>query len=387
MRKTVLLSMALLAAISLSATSASKADEPYKIGFLGGLSGFLGPFDDPVLKGMQAAADDLNKQGGIDGKYPIEISVVDSKSDPAQAQIAATSLIDEGVKFLVGPCSTDVGLPAAQLSQDAGIPFIASCSADTEFPSKVGDTAFLMGPGGTAEGEALAEYAYKVMGLKTAYVVTSKDLVFTQQTSDGFTKAFEKLGGKILQTDYVKLWQPSQAAEVTKIKAMNPQPDAIMTSLFVPDMPGFVKDLRAAGVTAPLFLNEGNDTSLFLSSGVDLGDVTIATIGIAEAGSKLEQLNKLYEAKFGKAPESTFVGLGGDIIAVVDEAVTQAGSTEPADVRTALSELADFDAVTTKVTFKGTDGVPKRDVFLIGPKKDNSGFELKQTLLPGSSSQ
>lgn len=384
MKKHSILALALLGGIALSSAGGPQAaaEEKYKVGFLGSLSGFLGPFDDPVLKGMQVAIDELNKSGGIAGKYPVELTVIDSKSDPAQAQIAGGELIDGGAKFLIGPCSGDIAIPPAQLAQEAGIPFVSSCSADSAFVSKVGDAAFLVNPGALAEGAALADYAVKTRGFKTAYVVTSKDLVFTQQTSDGFAYTFEKLGGKVVQTDYVKLWQPSQAAVVTKIKSMDPKPDVIMSSLFVPDMPGFVKELRSAGIETPVLLNEGNDTKLFLAPGVQLGDVTVASIGIATPGSALEKFYGLYQAKFGQAPESNFVGTGGDIVAVMSAAVAAAGSIEPAAVKDALSNLADFDAVTAKLTYKGAGGIPKRNVFLIAPNQDQSGFELRATVAP-----
>src|SRR5262249_9749635 len=109
-------------------TSTAQAKDSYVIGYFGSLTGFLSSFDNPVLKGIRVAVEDVNAAGGIDGKVPIELKVVDSKSDPAQSAVAAEELLAAGAKLLIGPCSGDIGIPGAQAAQAKGIPVIVTCA-------------------------------------------------------------------------------------------------------------------------------------------------------------------------------------------------------------------------------------------------------------------
>ncbi len=62
---------------------------------------------------------------------------------------------------------------------------------------------------------------------------------------------FEAKGGKVIGEGSFSLNQPDFSAIVTTIKALDPQPDVIMTSAWEPDFPAFIKALRGAGVTTP----------------------------------------------------------------------------------------------------------------------------------------
>jgi ABC-type branched-subunit amino acid transport system substrate-binding protein len=93
----------------------------------------------------------------------------------------------------------------------------------------------------------------------------------------------------------------------------------------------------------------------------------------------------LYKDKNGKAPESSFVGAGGDILALINRAVETAGSTDPKAVASALAGIEDFQAVTGKYTYKDKSGVPTRDFLMIVPAKDNKSFAIRNTVKPDGS--
>ena len=51
----------------------AQAQETITIGYLGGLTGYLAPYDQPSLAGVQVAVDEINKAGGIGGSIMIEL--------------------------------------------------------------------------------------------------------------------------------------------------------------------------------------------------------------------------------------------------------------------------------------------------------------------------
>lgn len=75
----------LLAGCSDDASQAQDGDEtPFNFLFIGGVTGPAGPTTETILLGLQAAADDINASGGVDGRM-IEITTMDSNADPTQA--------------------------------------------------------------------------------------------------------------------------------------------------------------------------------------------------------------------------------------------------------------------------------------------------------------
>jgi branched-chain amino acid transport system substrate-binding protein len=56
---------------------------------------------------------------------------------------------------------------------------------------------------------------------------------------------------------------------------------------------------------------------------------------------------------------------GYEIGLILDAAVAAAGSDDPKAIRDAIANLKDFEAVTGKITYAGTDRMPLRPVVLM----------------------
>ena len=66
--------------------------------------------------------------------------------------------------------------------------------------------------------------------------------------------------------------------------------------------------------------------------------------------------------------------MGYDLSKVLEAAVMAAGSTEPKALRDALANLEDVQGATSAITYKGTNGMPVREVSLVRVK--DGGREL-----------
>jgi len=368
---------------SSSETAAKDAPAgPYKVGMFGGFTGFLAPFDNSVKQGAQLRIDELNANGGIDGKYKIEFMSQDSASDPAKARVAASALLDKDAQFLIGTCAGDVSLPGGLLAQKQQIPIIPSCAGDPAFPKKVGDYAFLANPGGLAQGSALGEYAVKE-GLKRVYIVGSTFNVYVQAYTDGFKEGFTKAGGEIVGEDSVELFKSSYAPSVQKLQEAEGDYDAVFTPLFVPDSVKLIRGARAAGIDVPFLLDDGNDSTLIFAGG-NPGDVRIVSFGDPGERAVLGEFYAAYEEKYGKAPADINAALGATMIDIIEAAVKAAGTTEPSAVAEAMRTLK-VDATTGEFDYNGTSGVPKSPIVIrkAGPNKTLEYVtELRPSVVP-----
>jgi branched-chain amino acid transport system substrate-binding protein len=326
-------------------------------------TGWNAPYDSPVMDGFAVAMDEINANGGIAGKYKVEVVTRDNRSDNAQNAIVTQDLLDQGVGMMLVACDSSMVHATAALILAAKIPAISTCSSSPTLPLTGKGYIFANAVTDNVQGAAQAEYAHS-QGFKNAYLLRSPDIEYTQMPLY-FKEAFEKLGGKVIGESIYALNQPDFSAEVTKIKALDPQPDVIVTSAFEPDFPAFIRQLRGAGVKIPVVCGDGIDSPTTFALGDVVEGVVFTSSGFAAPGSPMAAYQEKYKAKFGKAPESIMDALGYDLAKVIEAAVTKADSIEPEKIRAALADLTDVQGATAVISYKGGNGTPTRPVNVI----------------------
>lgn len=349
-----------------AALAAPAAAETLVVGVATAQSGALAPFDAPVMEGVHIAVDEINAAGGIGGRIPIELVEKDVRSDAAQTSIAAQELVDQGVSALILPCDADPALAAIGIVASARIPAISTCASSPTLPAIGGDYMFANFPGDNVQATVSASWA-RDQGLDSGYIIYSPDTQYTTMPLY-FEEVFTKLGGTMLGHDTYTIGQQDFSAIATRIAALDPQPDVVMTSAYEPDFPSLLKALRAAGLDAQVIGSDGIDSPTTFTLGEVAEGLVFTTAGHPTPGSPLEAFNRKYEARYGKPPETIFNAVGYDLIKVLEAAVLEAGTTEPQALRDALAGLENVQGATSRITYKGTDGMPIREVSLIRVK-------------------
>ncbi|WP_158967217.1 ABC transporter substrate-binding protein [Chachezhania sediminis] len=346
-----------------SAAGIAAAEDTLKLGYIGGLTGYLAPYDQPSLAGVEVAVDEINKAGGIGGTMPIELIVRDMRSETAQAFVVAQELVDEGIDVLITPCDVDPSIAAGQVAQAAEVPAVTSCASTPTLPGVVGDYMFSNYPADNLQAAVLAQYATE-QGYKTAYVLLSPETPYTERLPEYFMVAFEAMGGKILGVTEYSMGQQDFSAEVTKISGLDALPDVIMTAAYEPDFPAFLTQLRNAGIDTPVLGSDGIDSPTTLGLGPIAEGVVFTNAGYADEGSDLAAFYDAFETFHGSAAESAFTATGYDIVKVIAQAVQDAGSTDGPAIRDAWDAVKDVPGATGTITFAGGNRVPLRAVAL-----------------------
>ncbi|MEZ5667919.1 MAG: ABC transporter substrate-binding protein [Alphaproteobacteria bacterium] len=355
---------ALLAGAALAAVpAAAGAQDSLKIGYLGGLTGYLAPFDQPSLAGVEVAVDEINAAGGIGGSIPIELIVRDMRSDTAQASAMAQELVGDGIGVLISPCDVDPSIAAGLIAQAALVPAITSCASTPTLPGTVGEYMFSNYTADNLQAAALAEFA-TAQGYKTAWVMLSPDTPYTQRLPEYFAEAFTIMGGTVLDTVEYTMGQQDFSAEVTNIASMDPLPDVIMTSAYEPDFPAFIRALRGAGIETPVLGSDGIDSPTTTALGDVAEGVVFTNAGYPSEGSALADFYARYEAFHGSAAETAYTATGYDMIKVIEAAVIAAGSTEGAAIRDAIDAVEGVQGATGLISYAGGTRVPLRNVAL-----------------------
>jgi branched-chain amino acid transport system substrate-binding protein len=369
----------LAAGAALGLAAQAQAQETIIIGFGGGLTGYLAYYDGLVLNGAQMAVDEINAAGGVAGKYMIDLQVKDVRSEAAAAAVAGNELVAAGAIALISPCDADPAIAFAQPAQAAQVPVIAPCASTPVLFAAVGDYTFQTYTADNLQAAVSAKYA-REQGYANAYILISPDTPYTEKLPLYFADAFQKMGGALVGQGTYAFGQQDFSAEVTNIKALDPQPDVIMTSAYEPDFPAFIKQLRAAGITTPVIGSDGIDSGTTLALGDIAEGVVFTTGGYPAPGSDLEAFYKAYVARYGGAIETDvapFAAVAHEAVMMLAKAIETAGSTEGAAIRDALAAMTDFKGVTgSTVALNTPNNVALRDVALVrvtGGAKEHLG--------------
>ncbi|WP_027836174.1 ABC transporter substrate-binding protein [Maritalea myrionectae] len=360
MKKTLLMSSMLAMAVTGSAHA-----ETLKVGVATAQTGALAHYDGPVVEGLRMGVDEINAAGGIGGTLKIELVEKDVRSDAAQTAIATQELVDAGVKVLILPCDADPSLAAISIVGSAQVPAISTCASSPTLPMIGGDYMFANFPGDNVQATVSAQWAYD-QGMETAYIVYSPDTQYTSMPLY-FADVMETLGGEVVGKDTYTLGQQDFSAISTRIANMDPQPDVVMTSAYEPDFPSFIKALRAAGVTSQVIGSDGIDSPTTFSIGPAADRLVFTTAGHPTENSPMAEFNAKYKETYGEESQTVFNAIGYDLAKVIEAASLAAGpDANSQELRDAIANLENVQGATSLITYKGTNGMPVREVTLIG---------------------
>jgi branched-chain amino acid transport system substrate-binding protein len=371
------------ASIALSAMVGSAfAQETIKIGALYNLTGGMSSLDGPSLKGAQLAAKQINAAGGLLGKQ-IELIAPDGKTDQQETAKSAQRVLSEGVVAGFGQSDTTFVMAGAPLFQEKGIPFVTSGATHPELPAWVGDNMFMTAFGDDDQSFAIADYAIDKLGVKRVAVWTDNSMDFTKALSKFFIQRFEEKGGEIVGQDVFMMGDTDFSAQIARLAAVDPAPDAVFISAIPSEAGLSVKQIREQGITMPIISGDGFDTELVSTvPGPELANEVYFSTHTYRADDRPEVAKFVedYKAEYGIEPENAFAPLGYDALNLIADAIKRANSAEPKAIRDALATTSGFKAVTGEVTYSRASMVPPKPVSIISVK--NGDYKVEEIWRP-----
>ncbi len=196
MKKLVALMLILMLALPLMAMGEEYAGT-ITIGIFEPASGDNGAGGKQETLGMYYANSLVNTVELSGKTYKVELTEVDNQTSADKAPAAAQTLVSRNVNVVLGTYGSGASMAAAPIFETAGLPAIgASCT----------------NPGVTLgyplywricytddfQGDALANFAFKDLDVKVAYTLNMLGEDYGAGLVNYFTKAYEKLGGKVV---------------------------------------------------------------------------------------------------------------------------------------------------------------------------------------------
>jgi branched-chain amino acid transport system substrate-binding protein len=147
------------------------------------------------FKAAHFAADEINAQGGINGKQ-VKIKEFDNHSNPLDAKFAAEKAAQAKVMGVIGAVWSSHSLAMAHVLQKAKIPMISPSSTNPKL-TLIGNYIFRVCFPDTFQGKVMSDFALNFLHAKTAVVLTNASSKYSMGLAEYFIDCFKKRG-KIL---------------------------------------------------------------------------------------------------------------------------------------------------------------------------------------------
>lgn len=224
-------------------SSGGEGEGPIKVGNISVISSPVTGFPQ-VEAGLKAAVDEINAQGGIDGRE-LELVLCNDKFDPNVAVTCAQQMAQEEVAAVVGSLSGQASTFLPVLEQ-AGIPYLANqgsagepeFTSDISFPLAAGTVSALGGAGRYVADEG----GDRVVILRSSSPTADYGVAAMQRGAEAGGATVEIIEIADDATDYA----PAVA------NVLESGPDGVGVAVAGPNVPKAVTALRGQGYKGPM---------------------------------------------------------------------------------------------------------------------------------------
>ena len=355
--------------------SGSGSEETIKIALIGNTTGDYAQYGIPVINGAKLYIDQLNANGGINGKK-VEVLEYDDKGDGIESVNAFNLAKEKGATAVIGSVLTGTTMTLADATYEVNMPQItASATAsgvtvmdDGTVRSNVFRACFI----DPFQGEKMAQYAAEKLGAKTAAVLYESGSDYSEGLKDAFVAKATELGITVVATEAFATGDKDFNAQMTKIAGQNP--DVVFMPIYYGEAGLAVTQGRQAGMTATVLGGDGFGGIKDYATAADL-EGTVYCSGYAPGTESVAQFEKDYEATYGTPVPNMFAPLAYDaamlmctaIKAAEDKGLTAGTDEYKQAVIDAMASSDGVPGITGSYRFDSSNN-PIKDVAIIEVK-------------------
>ena len=356
MKKSALLT-ALFFALTLVIASSAFSQDTIKIGDIYDFAGGCHMYSEAGIKGIKMALEEINGKGGILGKK-VEYIVRDTegKTDVAVREVKDL-ILREKVNFLIGPCSSGVGLAMQVVHSEYKI-LRLSAIANTEAQTvdKFSPYFVQVVPNTYMEAVAATRYFQKRVPKAKKFATIGPDYDFGRREEMAFTEEIKKLvpDAEIVYEAWPKLGEKDFTAFITAIMAK--KPDAVHGSLFGGDLVSFTKQAAPYGFFEKTPFMALYDFPVLLALGADAPEGVFAFgrgCFFMDPNPKMMEFVEKFKKTAGEYPDGWAVQ-NYDAVYLLKAAIEKAKTIETEAVIKAIEGMP-FDGLRQKFSIRALD--------------------------------
>ncbi len=320
------------------------------IGLIAPLTGPVAAYGDQVKNGAQVAVDQINKNGGILGEQVV-LKLADDAGEPKQGVSAANQIVGDGIRFVVGPVTSGVAMPASDVLAENGV-LMVTPTATTPDLTKRGLATILRTCGrDDQQAEVAAAYVLKQFKDKRIGILNDKG-AYGKGLADSFKATLNAGGITEVFNDSLTPGEKDFSAITTRLKAENV--DILYFGGYHPEAGLLVRQLRDISAPVQVIGGDGLSNTEFWSIGTDAAAGTVFT----NASDALKNENSkaaVAALQAANIPPEAFTLNAYAAVEVIKAGIEKAGSAEDATaVATALKTGEPITTAIGNVTYGET---------------------------------
>jgi len=315
--------------------------EPVKIGHLTPLSGEYAYFGEWEKEGVDLAAEELNKKGGVDGREIIVLRE-DDRMDPALSTALLGRLIDaQNVQAIIGSPSSDVLLAVAPIAEKNKVVMLTALAGSTEI-SNASEYLFRTYPTTVQEGEQLAAAASRAGYKKTAVIYINNQ--YGIELAKSVKRKAGEFGIEISATEGYRKDNVDFSELLGRIKEK--KPEAIFLLGYPRDMELILRQAKVLGIESKYL---APDTFLDPKFQAGIGHAAEGVVYVAPVEIMASEFVKNFRNKYEKEP-NIFNAMTYDALNLLALAIKQGGNNGEA-IKNELLKIKDYQGASGIVTF------------------------------------
>ncbi len=378
MKKIVTLSLGLSFAIAVAGLTAGTAAAQVKIGVAGPITGPNAATGAQMKNGVDQAAADINKAGGILGQK-ITVEYGDDVSDPKQGVSVANDFAADGVKFVVGNYNSGVTIPSSEVYQENGILEITPASTNPTVTERGMWNIFRVCGRDDQQGRVAGDYILKHFKGKRIAFVNDKT-TYGKGLADETLKTIKAAGMDAVLYEGINTGEKDYSALVSKIKQS--RADLVYFGGLYTEAGLIVRQMRDQGVTAPLMGGDGITSDEFASVGGPGVVGSLMTYG-PDPRNRPEAKAVVAEFRAKNFEPEAYTLYSYAAVQIIQQAATAANSLDPKKVADKMHSGMTFKTVIGNISYEKKGDITRLDYVVYRWVKQPDG-KITYVELPGA---
>ena len=340
------------------ASGGSSAANAIVIGEFASMTGAQATFGTSTDKGVQLAAAQINKAGGINGQQ-ISIHLENDEGQPDAAATAVKKLITEDKAItILGEVASKNSIAAAPFCNANKVPMISPSSTNPKV-TQTGPYIFRVCFIDPFQGTVAAKFVTGTLHAKTAAILYDKTSDYSNGLQDFFQKAFTAQGGKVVIVSTYQAGDPDFRSSLTNIKSANP--DILYVPGYYNEVGTIARQARQLGIAAPLVGGDGWESPKLIEGAGGPGGALEGCYftdhsALDEKDAIVKKFVDAYKAaNSGQSPDA-LTGQGYDAAGVLFAAMKSIGKPADGDYDSDAYRAKLRDAIAATKGYQGATG-------------------------------
>lgn len=349
---------------------------PVLLGFSGELTGRRGDLGVAARDGAQLAVDEINQQGGINGR-PLKLIIKDDQGDPVVAQQVDRELIDTGVVAIIGHITSAQTAATLNQANQAKVVLFSPASASHLFSGQK-DYFFRNQPSTELMGKALALYIRNTYHISQLLVIyDTENQAFAEPLWQTVDQEFVKLGGNATQKVPFSSKEADLRELVSRVGAS--KPEAVLFISSPVDTALLIQYAHQLHLETKVFSSTWAVTSELLEKGGQAieGLELAAVYDPQNSLPAFQTFTKNFEARYKRKPD--FLALYGyEAVLIIAHALGQTGGNAE-DLPEALVKIKNLAGPQGEISMNDYGDV-NREIYIVRVKGNR--FETVTAIQP-----